>query len=71
VRHHDERAATAEQVGGEPGDAGHVEVVRRLVQHEQVARADQQRGQGDPAAFASGHRADRRVEAEVGQAESR
>jgi hypothetical protein len=55
--------AAGEQVAGEPVDAGHVQVVGGLVEDQQVAVADEQRGQRDPAALAPGHRPDRGVEA--------
>ena len=62
---HDQRAAPLQQVLGQPGDAGHVEMVRRLVEHQQVGGADQQRGQRDPPALAAGHRCRPGVQAEV------
>ncbi len=66
----DERAAPLDQVRGEPADPGDVEVVGRLVQDQQVRRADQQRGERDPAALAPRHRLHQRVEAQVGHAEA-
>nr|BFE67733.1 hypothetical protein GCM10020092_010340 [Actinoplanes digitatis] len=66
----DERAAAAQQMAGQPVHTGHVEVVGRLVEDQQVGLADQQRGQGDPAALAAGHRPDRRLQPEVAHAEA-
>ena len=49
---------------GQPGHALDVEVVGRLVEHQQVQRPDQLRGQRHPAPLATGHRRDRGVQAE-------
>ncbi len=63
----DQRGAALLEVLGEPVDALDVEVVGGLVQDDQVGRAEQQLGEGDPAALATGERADDGVEA-VGEA---
>ena len=47
---------------GEPGDALDVEVVGRLVEDDQVLLVDEQPGQRDAAALATGQRADDGVE---------
>ena len=44
---------------GEPGDALDVEVVGRLVEEQQLGVGDEQPGEREPAALATGHRADR------------
>ena len=62
VGDHQQRAGAggpaALHMGGEPGDALHVQVVGGLVQGDHVPVLDQQRGQGDPAALATAERAD-------------
>ena len=67
VRDDDERAAPGRpprrQVPGQPGDALDVEVVRRLVEQDDVVLADQQRGQRHPAPLPAGQPLQRRVEA--------
>ena len=70
VGDHHERAAPGQQVAGQPVHAGHVQMVGGLVEDQQVGVADQQRGQGDPAAFATGHRPDRGLQPEVAHAEA-
>ncbi len=54
--HRDRAGLERVQVLGEPGDGLDVEVVGRLVEHQQVVVAEQQRDQGDPAAFAAAER---------------
>jgi hypothetical protein len=58
------------EVGGEPGDALDVEVVGRLVEHEQVPLLHEQRRERHAAALAAGHRADDAVEADAVQPEA-
>jgi hypothetical protein len=57
------RAAALGQVTRQPVDALDVQMVRRLVQQEQLRVAEQRLGQRDPAPLAAGQRPDRRVEA--------
>ena len=54
MRDDDDRAAPRQQVLGEPADALDVEVVGRLVEHDQVGVADQRRGQRDAPLLAAG-----------------
>ena len=61
---HDGLAAGG-QVAGQPVDALDVEVVGRLVEHQQVVVDDQRAGQRDPAPLAAGERADPAVEHRV------
>ena len=69
----DQRAAPRLEPFGQPGDAGDVEMVGRLVEREQVepveAVGDEQGGQRDPAPLAAAERRGVGVEA-VGQAEA-
>jgi hypothetical protein len=58
VGHGQHRAGVLVEEALEPGDRLGVEVVRRLVQQQQVGRAEQQAAQGDPAALATGERRD-------------
>ena len=69
VGDHDQRLPAGPEVLGQPGDALDVEVVGRLVQHQQVGAGDQGRGQRDPAALAAGQPLDRGVQADPGQPE--
>ena len=50
----------------QPGDAVDVEVVRRLIEDEQVPVADQQGGQGHPASLSAGEAGDRGIPVEIG-----
>ena len=70
VGHDDERGPAGEQVLREPAHALDVEVVRRLVEHEQVEVLDQRGRQRDPAALATGHRGDHGVQAQRRDPES-
>ena len=54
----DDRAAPRQQVLGQPADALDVEVVGRLVEHDQVEVADQRGGQRDAALLAAGQPVD-------------
>ena len=66
VRDHDERCLVlACQVAGQPPDRLDVQVVRRLVEQQEVVRAAQQRRERDPAAFAAGQALCRRVEVDA------
>ena len=66
---HDQRLPAALEVPGQPGDALDVEVVGRLVQHQQVGAGDQGRGQRDPAALAAGEPVGRACPGRSGQPE--
>lgn len=70
VGHHDQRAAAAQQVLGQPLHALHVEMVGRLVQYQQVELAHQRRGERDPPPLAAGEIVDRGVHAETGDADA-
>ncbi|CAB4940787.1 unannotated protein [freshwater metagenome] len=59
----DHRAAPLREEPGEPGHALDVEVVRRLVEQQQVGGVQQQLRQGDAAALAARERPDDGVEA--------
>ncbi len=50
----DERAGRGDEVAGQPGDGLDVEVVGGLVEHDQLVRAEQQRGQRAAATLATG-----------------
>ena len=54
--------AVTHEVVGQPGDPLDVEVVGRLVEQQHGRVRDEQSRQREPAALATGHRADRRVE---------
>ena len=54
VGHGDDRAGVLGEVALEPRDRLGVEVVRRLVEEEQVGRAEQQAAERDAAALAAG-----------------
>ena len=47
---------------GQPGDSFDIEMVGRLVQHQQIVVVQQQRGQGDPATLATAEHGDCRVQ---------
>ena len=57
------RGRFVREVVGQPGDAFDVEVVGRLVEEEQLGVGDEQSGEGEAAALATGLRADAAVEA--------
>jgi hypothetical protein len=61
VRDGQHRARVVREVLLQPQDALGVEVVRRLVQEQQVGLAQQQLAERDPTAFATGQRGDRRI----------
>ena len=61
MRDDDERALELLEVGLEPRDALRVEVVRGLVEEEDVGVGEQQPRERDAAAFAAGERGDVRV----------
>ena len=54
-------------MAGEPVDRLDVEVVGRLVEQQQVEVVEQQRGQRDAAALATGEASDRSVEVEIAE----
>ena len=64
------RPAAVLQEAGQPGDALDVEVVGRLVEDDEVPLADEQGGQGDAPALATGHAVDDGVETDLVQAEA-
>ncbi len=70
MRHDHQRAAPGVQVLGQPVDAGHVEMVGRLVEDQQIRGADEESRQRHPAPLATGHLPGGRLRAEVGQAET-
>ena len=57
VGHRDDGAVVLLQVPLEPRDRLGVEVVRRLVEQQQIGLRQQQAAQRDPAALATGQRA--------------
>jgi hypothetical protein len=61
VGHHDERPAAGGEVAGQPVDALHVEVVRRLVEQQQVGVVEQRAGQCQAPALPARQRPERRV----------
>ena len=63
VRHDQQRAAARREMAREPVDPLDVEVVRRLVQEQQLGAVEERAGQRDPAALPARERADARVEA--------
>ena len=63
VRHDQHRAAPRREVAREPVDAFDVELVRRLVQQQQLGRIEQQARERDPPTLASGEAGDRRLDA--------
>jgi len=69
VGDHDQAAPPPGQVTGQPRHALDVEVVGRLVEHQQIGFGDQQRRQRHPAALATGEPLDRCVQAHLMQAE--
>ena len=54
-------------MAGQPADHLDVEVVRRLVEHQDVMTGDQDRGQRHPSPLAAGQPADLAVELDSGQ----
>ena len=64
---HDQRGRAAGHVLGEPGDRLDVEVVGRLVEHDQVVVAEQQRGERAAPPLATGQPDHRPVEGDAGQ----
>ena len=70
VRDEDHRGVEREQLALEPLEAGHVEVVRRLVQQQQVGVAAERPRQGGARQLAAGERAQLPVEVLVGEAEA-
>ena len=67
VGHHDERARQADEVSGQPGHGLDVEVVGRLVEHDQVVPREQQGGERAAAPLATGQADDRAVEGHPGE----
>jgi hypothetical protein len=62
VRHDQQRAAARREMAGEPVDPLDVEVVRRLVEEQQLGAVEERVGQRDPAALPARERADARVQ---------
>ena len=69
VADHDQPAAVAGEEAAQPGDRVGVEVVGRLVEQQRLGVGEQDAGQLDAAALATGERAQRLGEHAVGQAE--
>ncbi len=67
VGDHHERGGTPREVVGQPRDRLDVEVVGRLVEHDQVVVAEQQLGQRAAAPLAAGQPGHRAVEGDAGQ----
>ena len=69
VRDDHERSGTgrpaANQVLGQPVDSGYIEVVGRLVEKQNVPRADEEAGEGDTTTLATGQIADSGVDINV------
>ena len=65
------RAAAGGEVAREPVDGLDVEVVRRLVEQQQLGAVEQQLGERDPAPLATRQRRDRRVDARPGSGAAR
>jgi hypothetical protein len=65
----DQRRASGQQVAGEPPHALDVEVVGRLVEHQQVQLLDERGGQRDATPFPTGHAGHGCVEPERGDAQ--
>ena len=63
MRDDEQRAAPCSEVAGEPVDAFDVEVVRRLVEQQQLRRVEQQARERNAAALAPRQARDRRVDA--------
>jgi hypothetical protein len=70
VGDHDEAAVVTLQVVAQPDDGVGVQVVRGLVQQQDVGVREQDPGQLDPAALAAGERVQRLREHPVGKAEA-
>ena len=71
VTDHEQRAAVRTQKAHEPGLRVDIEVVRRLVEHQQVAAREQDARELDATAFTTGERADRQIETIGTEAEPR
>ena len=71
VADHQQRALVLAQESEQPGLGVDVEVVGRLVETQHVGAGEQDAGQLDPAALAARQRADRLIEAGIGDPESR
>ena len=56
--HDEQRSAARGEVLGQPADGLDVEVVRRLVEHEQLGAVEQEVGDRDPPPFATGQDGD-------------
>ena len=67
AHHHQRLRVTPVQVFREPADDLDVQVVRRLVEHDDVVTGDQHRGQRHPSSLAAGQPADRAVELDARQ----
>ena len=67
VGHHDQRARQGDEVSGQPGHGLDVEVVGRLVEHDQVVPRQQQGGERAAAPLATGQADDRAVEGHPGE----
>ncbi len=65
--HHHQRRGAVGEVVGEPGDGLDVQVVRRLVEYDEVVVAEQQRGQRTPAPFPAGEPEHRPVQLHAGE----
>ena len=70
MRDQQHRAGELEQVVFQPLDAGDVEVVRRLVEQQQVGRVDEQLGERDPRPLAAAKAVDRLLEILVVEADA-
>ena len=70
VADHEQRAAVGAQEAEQPVLGVGVEVVGGLVEQQHVAAGEQDAGQLDPAALATGEHAEGQVEAVVGEAEA-
>ncbi len=67
VGDHDQRRGAPLEVVGQPGHGLDVEVVGRLVEHDQLVVAEEQRGQRAAAALATGQPGDGPVELDAGE----
>ncbi len=65
VGDHEQRRRTTHQVAGQPGDRLHVEVVGRLVEHDQVVVAEQQPRQRAATSLTAGKPVDDPVEGDA------
>ena len=70
VAHHQQRAPIRAQEADEPCLRVGVEVVRGLVEEQELAPGEQDSGELDPPALTTGKRSERQVETVVGQAEA-